>query len=112
MRRDPEEDLALAHVAAHQGEVEELEVAKSAMNKPGRSGRGAGAEVRLLDERDLEPTQGSVARDARPDDPAADDQKVDRAAAERPQRLIACAYLFALMCLSITSIHRIDVVAS
>jgi hypothetical protein len=81
MWRDPKEDLALAHVASDESKVKELEVAKSAMDEPGRSGRGAGAEVGLLDERDPEAAEGGVARDARPDDPAADDEVIDGAVA-------------------------------
>src|SRR5216110_1849345 len=103
VRRDTQEDLALAHVAAHQREVEELEVAEPAVDQPRRPGCGAGAEVRLFDEGNLEPAKGGVARDARPDDPAADDKKIDGAAAERPHRLISCGYLFALLYLSIAS---------
>lgn len=67
------------------------------MDQSGRSGCGAGAEVGLLDEGDLEPAKRRVAGDARPDDPAADDQEIDGAVAERPHRLISCGYLFALL---------------
>ena len=103
VRRDAQEDLALAHVAAHQREVEQLEISQTAVDQPGRPRRGAGSEIGLLDQRDLEPAKGRVARDARSDDPAADDQEIDGAAAERPHRLIACGYLFALLYLSIAS---------
>ena len=94
---DTEEDLALAHVAPDETEVEELEVTKPAVDQPGRSGCGAGSEVGLLDESDLESAKGGVARDARTDDPAADNEEIDGAVAERPHRLISCGYLFALL---------------
>src|SRR5256885_7990881 len=81
--------ISRSHVAAHQSEVEELEIAKSAVDQAGRTGCGAGAEVGLLHEGDLEPTKGGVARDARPDDPAADDEEIDGAVAERPHRLVS-----------------------
>src|SRR5207253_3782301 len=41
------------------------------------------------------------ARDPRSDDAAADDQKIDGAAAQRPHRLCSCGYGFALLYLSI-----------
>src|SRR2546428_7014613 len=103
MRSDAQEDLALAHVASDEREVEELEIAQPAVDQPGRPGSGAGAEVGLLDDRDGEPAKGRVARDARPDDPAAYDEEIDGTAAERPHRLISCGYLFALLYLSIAS---------
>src|SRR5439155_18722481 len=83
---------------------EELEIAEPAVDQPRGPGCRAGAEVRLVDEGDLEPAKGGVARDARPNDPAADDEEIDGAAAERPHRLIACGYLFALLYLSIASV--------
>src|SRR5690349_24921522 len=117
MRSDVQERLALAHVAPHKTEVEELQVAQSAVDESRGPGAGAGAEVVLLDERDGEPAERGVTRDARPDDPATDDQEIDGAVAERPHRLLAwhaavarrphhplaCSYLFALLYLSIWS---------
>src|SRR6185295_14343190 len=101
MRRDPKQDLALAHVAAHQGEVEELEIAKTAVDEAcWPRGRPRG-EVVLLDERDRVSAESRVTRDPRSDDAAADDQEIDGAAAERPHRLFSCAYGFALLYVSI-----------
>jgi hypothetical protein len=37
MRGDAEKDLAFAHIASDEGEVEELEVAKSAVDQAGGS---------------------------------------------------------------------------
>ena len=98
VRRDAEEDLALAHVAAHEREVEQLEVAKSAVDQACRSRGRPRGEVVLLDERDREAAQGRVARDPRSDDPAADDQEIDGAAAERPHRLFSCDYVTGSPC--------------
>ena len=91
MRRDAQQDLALAHVAPHEAEVELLEVAQPPVDQPGRSRGRARAEVMLLDERDREPAERRVARDTGSDDPAADDEKIDGAVGERPHRRIACA---------------------
>ena len=73
------------------------------MDEPGGARARTGPEIVLLDERDRQSAERSVARDARPDDPAADDEEIDGAVAERPHRLLACSYLFALLYLSIWS---------
>src|SRR6266513_6560658 len=73
------------------------------MDEPGGARARTGPEIVLLDERDRQSAERSVARDARPDDPAADDEEIDGAIAERPHRLLACSYLFALLYLSIWS---------
>ena len=103
MRGDPQQRLALAHVAPHQAEVEELQVAKATVDEPCRPGARARGEVVLFDERHREAAEGGVAGDAGPDDPPADDEEIDGAVAERPHRLLACSYLFALLYLSIWS---------
>src|SRR5438309_926098 len=103
VRRDAQQDLAFAHVAAHEAEIEELEVAEAAVDEPcGPRGRARG-EVRLLDEGDLESAKGGVARDARSDDAAADDQEIDGAVGERPHRLVPCGYLFDLLYFSMAA---------
>jgi len=102
MRRDAQEDLALAHVASHQTEVEELEVAQPAVDQPRRSRGRSRGEISLFDERDRKTAEGGITRDPRADDAAADDQKVDGAVGDGPRRLVPrAAYLFALLYLSI-----------
>src|SRR6185436_7492658 len=101
VRRDPKKDLALAHVAPDQREVEELEITKTAVDEARRPRGGARGEVVLLDERDRMSAESRVTRDPRSDDAAADHQEIDGAAAERPHRLFSCAYGFALLYVSI-----------
>ena len=53
VRGDPEEDLALAHVAPNEREVEELEIPEPAVDETRRPRGRPRAEVRLFDEGDL-----------------------------------------------------------
>ena len=101
MRRDAQQDLTLAHVAADEAEVEELEIAQAAVDQARRSGGRARREIGLVDDRDGEPAEGGVPCDPCPDDAAADDEEVDGAVDERPHRLVSFAYGFALLYLSI-----------
>ena len=55
----------------------------------------------MLHERDREPAACGVAGDPGADDAAADHEEIDGAVAERPHRLLARCYLFALLYLSI-----------
>ena len=91
MRRDAEQDLSLAHVAADEAEVEELEVTEAPVDQPGGTRARAGREVVLFDQRDAEAAESGVARDPRADDPAPDDEEIGGAAGERPHRLVSCA---------------------
>ncbi len=82
MGRDAQERLPLPHVAAHQTEVEQLEVAKPAVDETRGSRAGARGEIVLLDEGDGQSAERGVARDPGSDDPAADDKEIDGAVTE------------------------------
>ena len=81
--RQAQQDLAFAHVRAHQSEVEHFEVAQPTMDEARRPRRGARGEVVLFDQRYLESAQSQVAGNARAHDAATDDQHVERSALER-----------------------------
>ena len=72
------ERLALAQIHAHEARSRRGQVAQAAVDESGRACGGAAAEIVLLDQRDLQAAQRGVARDAAADDPAADDDDVER----------------------------------
>src|SRR5882724_5287452 len=74
--REPRKNRALAQRARDQPEMVALEIAQPAMDKLGRSGRSRAREIVLLDEHDLEPAAGGIARNATAVDPATDDGDV------------------------------------
>jgi hypothetical protein len=68
---------ALEQRLAHQPEVEVLEVAQAAVDQLRGAARGAGREVRLLDERHAVPTRGRVEGHPRARDSPTHDGEVE-----------------------------------
>ena len=68
---------ALADRLEDQGQLGLLQVAQAAVNELGRLATGTGGKVVLLDQRDLEPPQRRVARNACPRDTTANDEQVE-----------------------------------
>ena len=64
---------------AHEADVAQAQVAESAVNQLRRGRRGGCREVAAVDEGDRQPVRRRGLGDARPDDPAADDQQVEPA---------------------------------
>jgi hypothetical protein len=77
VRGDAQQGLALAQIHAHQAEIEHFQVAQAAVNQAGRTGRGAGGEIGLLQQDDAQAAASGVARDAGADDAAADDGQIE-----------------------------------
>ncbi len=77
MRRDPQQHLALGQRLAHQPEGALREIAQPAMDQLGRGRRGAGGEIVLLDQQDLEAASGGIARNADAVDAAPDDGEIE-----------------------------------
>src|SRR5205085_2938843 len=63
--RQPSQPLALAHCLEHEADVSLLEITEAAVDQLRGSTRGAGREIRALDERGAESAHRRVARDAR-----------------------------------------------
>ena len=80
VRRDLPQGLALGQRLAHQAELAVFEIAQAAVDQLGR-GRGCAAgKIVRLEQQDLGPAPGSVTRNARAVDPAANHREViDRA---------------------------------
>ena len=79
MRSDePGESAHLGLRFAHEAEVTEPEIAQPAVDELRRGTRRARGEVVALDESDLETVPGRHLSDARTDDPAADDEQIER----------------------------------
>jgi hypothetical protein len=77
VRGDAEQRLALPQVHAHQPEIEHFEIPQPAVNEPRRARGGAAAVIGFLEQRNAQPAQSGVARDARADDAAAGDQHIE-----------------------------------
>ena len=77
VRRQLDHELALEQGLADQAEIEGLQVAQAAVDQLGRAAGGARGEVGLLDEGDAVAPRGGVEGDARPGDPATDDDDVE-----------------------------------
>src|SRR5262249_11403319 len=76
VRRQPAERLALAQRFADECEVEQLEIAQTAVDQFRGFRGGAGAEVALLEQRHRDAAQREVARRSRACDAAPDDDDV------------------------------------
>src|SRR5271169_1054756 len=77
MRRELQQQAALAARFMHQLELELLEIAQSAVNQFGRPAAGAAGKVARFDQYDFKATQGGVARRGRSVDSTADDGKIE-----------------------------------
>ena len=77
MRRHPQQNFTLAQRRVHEAERAVLQIAQAAMDQLRRRRRRAGRKVVLLDQHDLQPAPGSVARDAGAVDAAADDSEIE-----------------------------------
>ena len=77
VRRQPEQDPALPQRLADQAELPVLQVPQTPVHQPGRAPGRSRREVVLLDQRHRETAGGRVQGDARPGDPAPDDQHVE-----------------------------------
>ena len=78
MRRVLEQQAPLGEILPDETEFLLLEVPKAAVHQLGGLGRCARSEVAALDQRRPETPTGGVERDARPGDPAAHDDEVER----------------------------------
>jgi hypothetical protein len=72
MRRDPDQDLALAHILAHQPKIEQFEVTQAAVNQARRAGGGPGPEIFALDQANFETSERGVTGDSAADDATTD----------------------------------------
>jgi len=77
MGRDPQQHVALDQCLVYEPKRAVLEVAQAAMNELGRGRGRSGGKVVLLDQQDLEPPTGSVARNTGAVDSAANDGKIE-----------------------------------
>ena len=78
MGRDAQQRFPLAQIEPHEPEVQHLQVPESAVHDARGGGRRAAAEIAPLEERDPQPAQRRIPRDAAADDAAADDRDVER----------------------------------
>ena len=76
VRRDLRQGPALEDRLARAGDVERLEIAQPAVDRPQVVERAAASEVGALDQRDRQPPCGSVGRDRQPVNAAAHDEHV------------------------------------
>lgn len=79
MRGDSEEDLALSHVLAHQGEIEELQVPEAAVNEARGAGGRPSSEILAFDQADAQTPQRGISRDPTANNSTADNQDVQDA---------------------------------
>ena len=87
MRREAEQGMTLGTRLEHKVDVAVFEVAYAAVDQPGRPARGTPREIGFVDQRHSEPAGGGLVGDAAPRNPAADNQEVELAGAERFQAL-------------------------
>src|SRR5215469_4833362 len=72
-----EQVLALAQGLANQADLTEFQVAKTAMNDPGRAAGGPGGKIVLLDQQNAAATLRTLAGDGHAIDAAANDQDIE-----------------------------------
>src|SRR5581483_815535 len=77
MRRDPEQDLALSQVLAHEAEIELFQIAQAAMNQARGAGGGPIPEILPLEQGDAQTAQSGIPRDPASDDAPADDDEIE-----------------------------------
>ena len=88
-RDDAAERMHLGKRLTNEAEMAEAQIAQPAVNELRRRARRARREVVALDEGDPEPMSGGDLGDARPDDPAADDEQVERLGSQALERVLA-----------------------
>src|SRR5881394_2673693 len=89
MWRESQQLSALGARLEDEMELTVLQIPNATVNQTRRSARRSAGEVILLDERDGEPAQRGVARDAAPSDAAADDEQVELMACQLSELLAA-----------------------
>jgi hypothetical protein len=82
VRRDSEQDLALAQGFSDQPQVAFLQVAEAAVDQAAGTRTGAEAEVVLVHKERLQAAHGRVAGDAGARDASTDDEQVGRSGSE------------------------------
>src|SRR5690606_39466233 len=65
VRCGAQDDLPLPQPFPHESEIQQLQVAKAAVDEPGGTGDGTVAEILFLNERDRKAPQGGVRSDER-----------------------------------------------
>ena len=78
VRRDGQQDAPLAQRLGDEPDLAVLQIAEAAVDQPARPRAGSGREVAPLDQPDPQPAHRRIARHAGADDPAPDDEQVER----------------------------------
>ena len=82
MRRDPRDRASLDNRFAGARDIERLQIADAAVDRPQMVERRSAAEIVLLDQGDRQAALRRVVGDGQPIDPSANDQQVEGAASE------------------------------